>query len=166
MSQHSKATGFHPVRHERLLRERRHDTYKSCGKPVEPAVCPECGAVFHAGRWQWLPRPAQARGEMCPACHRLADDFPAGHVHLSGDFLAGHAQELMHLINRTAAEESGEHPLERIMATTADDGGLLITTTGIHLARRLGEALHHACQGDLEFHYNQEEMLLRVHWRR
>ncbi|MBS1188849.1 MAG: hypothetical protein H6R10_641 [Rhodocyclaceae bacterium] len=166
MSKHSKATGFHPVRHNRLIEEYRHDTYKTRGKPAEPAVCPVCGVVFHDGRWQWLPRPAQAEPETCPACHRIADQFPAGFVQLSGDFLADHDQEVMQLVNHTASEESGRHPLERIMATTAADGGLLITTTGIHLARRLGEALHHAYQGELEFHYNEDEMLLRVHWRR
>jgi hypothetical protein len=30
----------------------------------------------------------------------------------------------------------------------------------------LGEALHHSCQGDLEFHYNEDQKLLRVHWHR
>src|SRR5690242_12209986 len=114
MSRHSKATGFHPVRHDRLIQEYRHDAYKSSGKLHEPTFCPGCGAVFHEGRWQWLPRPRLAQEEMCPACHRIADDFPAGYVHLSGEFLAGHDQELMHLVNRTAAAESGEHPLERI----------------------------------------------------
>lgn len=44
------------------------------------------------------------------------------------------------------------------------DGAVLVTTTDIHLARRLGEALHHAYQGELEYHYNPDENLLRVHW--
>lgn len=166
MSQHSKATGFHPVRHDRLIQEYQHDNYKARGKLPDHTVCPGCGAVFHDGRWQWLPRLPQGEEEMCPACHRIVDKFPAGFVHLSGDILKGHTQELMHLINRTAAEEAGEHPLERIMETTSDGDGLLITTTGIHLARRLGEALHRTHQGELTFHYNEEKMLLRVHWRR
>jgi hypothetical protein len=33
-------------------------------------------------------------------------------------------------------------------------------------ARNLGKALHRACQGKLEFRYNDAENLLRVHWRR
>ena len=44
--------------------------------------------------------------------------------------------------------------------------GTSITTTDIHLARGIGEALHHAYQGELEFHYNPEQNLLRVNWRR
>lgn len=166
MSKQAKATGFHPVRHDRLVQEYRHDAYKSAGKLSEPTACPRCGAVFQAGRWQWIPRPEAAEEAMCPACHRIADEFPAGFVHLSGEFLDGHGQELLQLVEHTATQETERHPLERIMARTAEDGGLLITTTGIHLARRLGEALHHAYHGELEFHYNEDEILLRVHWRR
>ena len=42
----------------------------------------------------------------------------------------------------------------------------MVTTTDIHLARGIGEALEHAYQGELEFHYNEGENLLRVHWAR
>lgn len=166
MSRHSKATGFQPVRHDRLIQEQRHDTYKLQGKLHEPTVCSGCGAVFHAGRWQWLARPAQAHEGKCPACHRISDDFPAGFIHLTGDFLAGHESEIRHLVDHTAEAESADHPLEQLMAIRPENGGLLLTTTGIHLARRLGEALHHAYQGSLDFHYNEDDMLLRVFWSR
>lgn len=46
--------------------------------------------------------------------------------------------------------------------TKEQDDGILETTTEIHLARGIGEALHHAFKGELEFHYNQLESLLRV----
>jgi hypothetical protein len=45
-------------------------------------------------------------------------------------------------------------------------GGVRVTTTGVHLARRIGDALESAYKGTLESHYNREEMLLRVAWRR
>ena len=54
----------------------------------------------------------------------------------------------------------------RIIAIESTDNENLITTTDIHLARDLGEALHHACGGELEFHYNEDQKLLRVHWQR
>jgi NMD protein affecting ribosome stability and mRNA decay len=166
MSKHSKATGFQPVRHDRLIQEREHDAYKSRWKLPEPAVCPQCGAVFHEGRWQWAARPAQAHEETCPACHRIEDKFPAGFVHLTGEFFAQHREELMHLVRNEGEREGSEHPLKRIMDTEDEDGGVVVTTTSIHLARRIGEALHHAYHGELEFHYNDAEKLLRVHWRR
>ena len=52
MSSTVNEAAFHPIRHDRLLQETQHDTYKSKGKLHEPTVCPDCGAVFHAGRWQ------------------------------------------------------------------------------------------------------------------
>lgn len=166
MSKDSKATGFHPVRHDRLIHEREHDAYKQRLKLPEPTVCPQCGAVFHQGRWQWAPRPPAAHEEICPACHRIRDEFPAGFVHLAGEFFTAHREELMHLLRNEAEREGAEHPLERLIGTQDEDGGVLATTTSIHLARRIGEALHHAYHGELEFHYNDEEKLLRVHWRR
>jgi len=50
------------------------------------------------------------------------------------------------------------------MAVEEKDGATLVTTTDIHLARGIGEALHHAYQGELQYHYNPEQNLLRVNW--
>jgi len=52
---------------------------------------------------------------------------------------------------------TAEHPLKRIMAVEEKDGAMLVTTTDIHLARGIGEALHHAYQGELQYHYNPEQ---------
>jgi hypothetical protein len=43
---------------------------------------------------------------------------------------------------------------------------LVIETTDIHLPRTIGEALHRAYQGELEYHYNEEEYYLGVSWKR
>lgn len=158
--------GFHPIRRDRLLQESVHDSYKIKGKLTEPTSCPDCGAVFHQGHWQWLPLPAHAHQASCPACHRTRDHFPAGYVSLSGDFFDSHEAEILSLIKHHAAQEKSEHPLQRIMSIEKSAQGSLITTTDIHLARGIGEALHHAYQGELEFHYNPEQALLRVTWTR
>ncbi len=166
MTRPMPSTGFHPIRHDRLLQEAVHDTYKTKGKLSEPTVCPGCGAVFHAGRWQWLDKPKDAHQTNCPACHRVHDDFPAGYVSLAGDFFAAHEQEMLQLIHHHEAQEKANHPLQRIMAIEKTQQGTLITTTDIHLARGIGDALHHAYQGVLEFHYNPQQNLLRVNWSR
>jgi len=44
--------------------------------------------------------------------------------------------------------------------------GLTITTTDVHLARGIGEALHRAYKGELDYNFNDSEYLLRVRWRR
>jgi len=158
--------GFEPIRHDRLIQEPRHDTYQSKHKLVEPTLCPQCGAVYHAGHWQWLTKPIQAHEERCPACQRIHDDLPAGYVHISGNFFKQHHDEIMHQVANQEAKAKAEHALQRIIKITNQDDGILVTTTDIHLARGIGEALHHAYQGTLEFHYNEQENLLRVVWGR
>jgi len=166
MTKQSQPAGFHPIRHDQRLLETAMDSYKTKGKLREPTVCPDCGAVFHAGRWQWLAKPKDAHQTSCPACHRLRDHFPAGYVSLAGEFFATHEQEILHLMQHLEAKEKAEHPLQRIMAIEKTEHGTVVTTTDIHLARGIGEALHHAYQGELEFHHNPEQNLLRVNWSR
>ena len=75
-----------------------------------------------------------------------------------------HRKEITHLINREEQRERKEHPLKRIMNVEQKDDEMLVTTTDIHLARGIGEAVHRAYRGELDFHYNKEENLLRVNW--
>lgn len=77
-----------------------------------------------------------------------------------------HGDEVRSLIRNVEAREKSEHPLQRIMSIEETDGNLRITTTDIHLAFDICDALHHAYKGDLDFHYNKAEYLLRVHWQR
>ena len=158
--------GWRPLRREELRDELVHDSYKSKKKLPEPTRCPDCGAVYHDGRWQWLPAPAGAHEEICPACHRIRDRFPAGYVTLKGEFFRTHRDDIVHLARNREQHERAEHPLERIMAVEDIDDGVLITTTDTHLARDIGEAVHAAYKGKLDYHYNKEENLLRVLWAR
>lgn len=156
----------HIISHDRLFQEQVHDAYKAKGKLPEPTVCPSCGAVFHKGRWQWMEAPEGAHSETCPACHRIHDHYPAGFLVLQGTFIRDHHDEVMNLLRNTEEHEKSEHALKRIMAIEEKDEQLLVTTTDIHLARTLGEALHHAYKGSLEYHYNSAQNLLRVEWAR
>ena len=164
MKTRSIPPGFQPVRHDRILLEQVHDAYKTKGKLPDPSVCPQCGALFHDGRWQWGAAPAGAPQETCPACHRIHDHYPAGFVTLQGEFFLSHRDEIMRLAHNHEKRERAEHPLKRIMEVEDKGDTTLVTTTDIHLARGIGEALHHAYQGKLEFHYNPEQNLLRVGW--
>ena len=157
---------WRPLRRDELRDELVHDTYQSKGKLAEPTRCPGCGAVYSGGRWNWGFAPPEAQEESCPACQRMRDHFPAGYVVLKGEFLAGHRDELLQLARNRETQEKAEHPLERIMAVEDVEGGVQITTTDTHLARNIGEAVHSAYKGELEYHYNKEQDLLRVHWAR
>ncbi|OHC66632.1 MAG: ATPase [Rhodocyclales bacterium RIFCSPLOWO2_02_FULL_63_24] len=165
---HRKAmpSGFQPIRRDRLLQEEAPDAYKSRGKLPEPTVCPQCRAVFRKGRWRWAEAPQNAHAVTCPACHRLNDKYPAGFVSLSGPFFSAHRDEIMRLVRNQEQRERQGHPLKRILGIEEQDAAALVTTSDIHLARGIGDALHHAYQGELEFHHKADENLLRVHWAR
>lgn len=160
------SAGFKPVRHDELRQEFEHDAYRLQEKPQEPAVCPDCGAVCHEGRWQWLQRPDHAREIVCPACQRIRDHFPAGFLYIGGEFFGQHRDELIQLLRHHEEKAKGLHALVRIMAIEDTADGILVTTTDIRLARDLGDALHRAYSGELDYHYNDSEKLLRVHWHR
>jgi len=162
----SERGGFQPISRDQLLQELVHDSYKAGRKLREPTRCPDCGAVFQNGRWIWGAAPAAAHAARCPACHRIHDKFPAGFVALKGAFLAEHRDEILHLIRNHEAKEKAEHPLQRIIAIVDSADGVMVTTTDIHLARDLAQALHRAYKGELELHYNKEDNLLRATWTR
>jgi hypothetical protein len=96
----------------------------------------------------------------------MRDQDPAGFLTLSGRFLAEHQQEILNLARNEEAAEKAEYPLHRIMDIEERPDGILITTTDIHLPRRIAEALHHAYRGDIEVHSVGEDRSLRVHWQR
>ena len=159
--------GFRKVgRDDEIFQEFEHDPYRAKGKLREPSVCSQCGAVFHKGRWQWLPVPEDAHRAVCPACSRIHDHYPAGFLTLQGEFFNTHHDEIIQLLKNLEKRERAEHPLKRIMAVEEKDGTALVTTTDIHLARSFGDALHHAYQGELEYHYNDAQYLLRLKWSR
>ena len=155
------------ARMDKLIQEKHDDTYRTKGKLGEPTACPDCGAVYHQGRWQWLESmPKDAQQQRCPACQRIADKVPAGVVTISGEFFSVHREELLGLIKNIEAYEKQQHPLNRIMAMSEQAGGLEITTTDVHLPRDIGVALEKAYDGELDFHYVDESGQLRVHWQR
>lgn len=171
MKPKAKGSGFREPRRDRvthwlgLQKEYLHDTYKSRGKLSEPTVCPQCGALFHKGRWTWRPRPAGAHEEICPACHRIRDDYPAGILELSGPFLETHKEEVLNAVRNQEAQAKREHPLCRIIKIDEKAEGIVITTTDTHLPRRIGETLWHAYHGELDLHYGQDPRLIRMTWR-
>lgn len=89
-----------------------------------------------------------------------------GTVSLRGAFVKQHADELCGLVRNTEELEKSEHPLERLIAISDSADGLDVTTTGLHLAQRIGHALEAAYDGELQIHYNHEEYYVDIHWQR
>ncbi len=162
------APSFQPGRHMEIFDGAVIDPYQQRGKYGEPTACSDCGAVYQKGRWEWssVPPNVQAHKERCPACARIREDMPAGYLTIKGIFAKDHHDELMQLLRHHEQREKSEHPLQRIMQIDEQPDSWVITTTDIHLARGLGEALEHAYRGTLQYHYNKDDYLLRVSWER
>jgi hypothetical protein len=146
--------------------DRQLDAYGIRGKLPDPTTCSSCGAIYRDGRWAWGSPPADAHRVRCPACRRIEDDYPAGLVTISGEFAAAHADEIRNLARNVEEREKQEHPLKRIMAIEAGEGRLVVKTTDAKLARGIGEALHHAYHGELDYVMSEAENVLRVEWKR
>lgn len=153
-------------RKDRLVKERQHDAYHGRAKLPDPTVCTECGVVYIKGRWVWHKAPEDAHRSICPACRRIADRFPVGHIEMKGDFLAEHRDEIINLVHHVEQKEMSTHPMERIMTIDNIPDGVLVTTTGIHLARGIGSALSSAYCGDLTIRYLDAETCVKVSWVR
>ena len=153
-------------RKDRLVKERGHDAYHSRTKLPDPTVCTECGAVYMKGRWIWTDAPEGADHTTCPACRRIADRFPVGHIEMKGDFFSAHRDEILNLVQHIEQKEKSSHPMERIMAIDDAPNGAIVTTTGIHLARGIGSALSSAYCGSLTVKYLNEDTCVKVNWVR
>ena len=142
------------------------DPYQRQQKLGAGTVCPQCGAVYHEGRWLWTARAEGAAEELCAARRRINDKFPAGVVTLRGDFAREHKEEMIHLARHQEEAEKNEHRLNRIISIEEDAHGVVINTTDIHLPRRIGEAVHRAFHSEIEDIFEKDGYFLRVNWTR
>lgn len=155
------------ARMDRRLQGPGNNSYKPVGKYPEPTVCPVCSAVFKGGRWQWAEAwPVDSHRQVCEACRRVQDDAPAGILTLTGAYVQAHVADILGLVRNLETAAKSEHPLERVLRIVEEPGRLVITTTDLHLPRRIADALVHAHKGELEKHYDEDGCLLRVTWRR
>jgi hypothetical protein len=92
--------------------------------------------------------------------------MPAGILTLTGEFHLEHRAEILGLIRHTEEREAKQHPLKRIMRISESGDEVEITTCEAGLARALGNAIHHAYSGELDYHYPDGAGVLRVHWKR
>jgi hypothetical protein len=153
-------------RKDRLIKDKRKDVYIDQITLKEPAVCSKCNAVYINGRWTWKTMDQVTTKTICPACRRINDNYPAGYIEIKGNFFQMHSNDILNLINNTEQLEKNERPLERIISISEKENKTVITTTGIHIARRIGEALKRSYQGNYLFQYADGEKSIRVFWER
>ncbi|MBN1542988.1 ATPase [candidate division KSB1 bacterium] len=154
------------ARNNRLIVKKRKDSYQEEFKLAEPACCTECGAVYIQGRWTWKEASEGCQQVLCPSCRRCSDRYPAGWIQITGNFFRRHAEEILSLVRNVETKEKTERPLERIMEISDRPSSVEITTTGVHVARRIGEALQRAYKGEFRFNYADGEPHIRIQWYR
>lgn len=162
----ARSATVRPVRWDHFPEEAVPDSYKQPEAAPALAGCPVCHAIYLRGRWQWGVIPPGAASLTCSACHRIADGVAAASIALAGAFEAAHRDEILGLIRHRAQRLHREHPVERVMAITSDESGTTITTTGVHIARDIATAIHHAYGGHLHFDYQHAKAQLHVRWQR
>jgi hypothetical protein len=103
---------------------------------------------------------------LCQACHRINDGFPAGIVTLTGELLSSKKTEILQLVHHQEEIEKKEHPMNRIIGIEEGPGRIVISTTDIHLPRRIGETLKRTFRGKLDLAYEEDGYFVRVDWHR
>ena len=150
----------------RNVQPKRHDPYRQRRKPDAVLICNDCGLVHEAGRWQQTAAPTDnPKAAVCPACQRIRDRYPAGTVRLTG-MPSADRNEILALIRNVAQHERQEHPLERLMEVDEGEDVLVVTTTGLHLARCIAGALRRRFHGAIAVQYPAGDNLLHVDCRR
>ena len=92
--------------------------------------------------------------------------MPAGILTLAGRFHLEHRDEILGLLRHVEEREARDHPLKRIMQISEMGDEVEIQTCEANLARSLGDAVHRAYRGELDYHYPGEGDVLRVRWER
>ena len=149
----------HPARN---VQPKQHDTYARRSKRSKALVCDGCGVVYHGGKWYWgAPPLTDVDGGLCPACERVRDRYPAGEIRIHPGLLA-FRDEILNLISNVEELEKAEHPLERLMDVQDSEDGILVTTTGLHLARRVAGKLKRRFGSKVSIRYPEEQNLIFV----
>jgi hypothetical protein len=139
-------------------------------------MCGGCGAVYVGERWS---RAAEARVRtthagrpisvrICKPCRRSRSGVPHGFVHVDGQFVRSHRDDIVRLLKTEAANAAEDNPLAQIVAWH-DNGhpdDVLVTTTTEHLAVRLGRALERAFDGRVRYGSSHVNKLAHVWWHR
>lgn len=140
-----------------------------------PTICAGCGAIRQGIRWNRAGSPrarrlAQAAGmnvDICTMCHTRRPGLPHGYLHVDGEFVRTHRQEVEQVIEREASAVHQQLPAAALLACEDDgSGGLLVTTSLGHLAARLGHVLEEKYDGQVHYGVVAGSGMSHVWWHR
>lgn len=139
----------------------------------EATICTSCNAVYHQKRWttevdvrQQLKAHSASHRVTCPACQKIAANYPEGIVTLTGSYLWEHEAEIQRILKNEESKALAKNPQERIIRMTRGADKLIIETTEEKLAEHLGRVLHRSHRGQLKIDWTGQPEICRVSWER
>ncbi|PLX74089.1 MAG: hypothetical protein C0615_09710 [Desulfuromonas sp.] len=135
-------------------------------------ICKSCHAVYQMKTWKSDPELYEKSLDgdhtmtVCSACQKRQEHAPEGFLTISGDYLDQHRKDILNTLQNSADEARQANPLERIIKTERADGEIMIETTTVKLAEKLGRILSRSHQGEMEISWTGEPPTCRVSWHR
>ena len=107
----------------------RHKTPRGASEPV---LCAGCGAIYAKKRWSHSNaakvRAAGRAGHpiairICQGCRRRNANVPHGFVHVDGEFVAPHRDDILRLMHNEVARAGEDNPLSQVLGWGEDGMG-------------------------------------------
>lgn len=132
------------------------------------SYCTECGIVYINKNWKLNAlEKFKKKPIICPACKKIKEDYYLGILELKGNFLKEHKEEIRNILKNEEERQRAKNALPRIgKIEETEDERLIVYTTSVRLAYRLGKAVYNACKGDLTIKWSDGEHFTRVYWSR
>jgi NMD protein affecting ribosome stability and mRNA decay len=108
----------------------------------------------------------RAQWTRCPACVQQKTGEAYGRIVASGDFIAGHLEEIRRRIRNVARQAESKQALRRIVSTNYDGDQLEVLTTSQKLAHRVARELEKAFGGETTYSWWDRDGTLYATWRR
>lgn len=132
------------------------------------SYCTECGISYINKNWKLNAlEKYKKKAIICPACKKIKENYYLGILESKGSFLQEHKEEIRNILKNEEERQRAKNALPRIgKIEETEDGKLIVYTTSVRLAYRLGKAVYNACKGDLTIKWSDGEHFTRVYWNR
>ena len=140
------------------------------GRPAEPSVCEECGAVFARRVWRHDRKHTgalldRATWTRCPACSQAACNVGFGRVVIRGRYALANEATIRRRIANVAVRASRTQPERRISAVDQHDDLIEVITTSQKLAHRIVHELKKLFRGRASYAWSSDGTLFAT-WER
>lgn len=133
-------------------------------------ICKGCLASHHDKHWytqdETLRRglPQDAIEALCPGCYRIENNIWEGTVEIGGDLDINTRKSIEAMIANVETDCWKDNPASRILKTSEENSKVVIKTTTVWLAKRIGKELEKTFKGNLEMKDSPEKETVFIRW--